>query len=204
MMGPRLVALCAVAIGAMCATLVAAHGPGPEAAHAVVRWTARTSLALFMLAYVARPAVQLWPRRATKALLARRKWIGLSFAVSHAFHLAGIVAIAWPDPRTFIASQDPTIVVAVLAFLLIGAMAVTSIEAVKARMSRRAWTALHRTGMHVFWVVFATTYGGAVGERGVAYAAPFAALLAIAGARAAAFARARRRHTARRVSAAAS
>jgi len=40
------------------------------AAHLVIRWTARTSLVLFVLAYVARPACQLLPSPTTKTLLA--------------------------------------------------------------------------------------------------------------------------------------
>jgi DMSO/TMAO reductase YedYZ heme-binding membrane subunit len=193
----RLLLLIALAIAAMCAAIVAATGGGAEAAHAVVRWTARTSLLLFAFAYVARPAVQLVPSPATKWLLANRKWIGLGFATSHAAHLVGIVAIAWPDPRAFVAAQDPTIVVAVLAYVLIGAMAVTSIERVKRAMSKRAWTGLHRTGIHVFWFVFAFTYVGRVGVAPI-YAIPVVALVLIAAIRFAAFLRIRRRAAERR------
>src|SRR5688572_7588831 len=89
--GPRLVVAVSAAIGLMCAVLALTVSPQPAAAGAVIRWTARTSLVLFALAYVARPLVQLRPTPFPKALLARRKWLGLSFAASHGFHLAGIV-----------------------------------------------------------------------------------------------------------------
>src|SRR6187401_1031870 len=109
MSGPRLLTLISIAIALMCGAIVAALGPGPDAAHAVVRWTARTSFALFALAYVARPALELWRSNVTRAILARRKWIGLGFAASHLAHLFGIIAIAWPDPAAFVRSQKPTI-----------------------------------------------------------------------------------------------
>jgi hypothetical protein len=53
--GPRLLALIAAAIAAMTIGILTVVSPLPDAAHALVRWTARTSLVLFSLAYVARP-----------------------------------------------------------------------------------------------------------------------------------------------------
>lgn len=200
MSGPRLLVLITIAIAAMCAAIVAAIGPGPEAAHAVVRWTARTSFVLFALTYVARPAAQLWPSPVTKPILARRKWIGLGFAVSHLAHLFGIIAIAWPDPAAFVRSQDPTIGVAVATFIVLFAMAITSIEAVKRRMPRRAWNGLHKTGIHLAWIPFAFTYIGlATGAPG--YIVPAVLVIAIAVVRGAAFVRARRRAAAHKIKA---
>jgi DMSO/TMAO reductase YedYZ heme-binding membrane subunit len=196
MTGPRLLTLISIAIAAMCAVIVAVMGPGPDAAHAVVRWTARTSFVLFALAYVARPALELWPSPVTRAIMARRKWIGLGFALSHLMHLLGIIAIAWPDPAAFVRSQDPTILVAVATFIAVFAMAITSIDAVRRRMSRRAWTGLHKTGIHLAWVPFATTYIlAAMGSPG--YIAPAVLVIAIAIVRAAAWIRGRRRASAR-------
>ena len=168
-------------------------------AHVLVRWTARTSLVLFALAYVARPATALWPSTTTKRLLRERKWIGDGFAISHLAHLAGIVALAVPDFDAFVAQQDPTIIVALLMFAILFAMAITSIDRVRAAMSRRAWNALHRTGMHLAWIVFATTYGGRLAASPV-WSLPVGLLIAIAAIRFTAW---RRRASSRRVSVAA-
>ena len=189
--GMRLLAAVAVAIGVMCVALVLAYGVTPEGAHAVVRWTARTSLVLFTLAYVSRPLVQLRPTRTARDILSYRKWIGLGFATSHGYHLAGIIAIAWPDPGAFIRAQDPTILVAVATFLLLGAMAVTSIERVRKAMLPKTWKRLHRTGMHFAWVAFFATYAAAI-TAWPGYVVPTTLLLAIAGIRAAAWFRGRR------------
>lgn len=196
MSGPRLVLWIAVAIAAMCGALIATAPDAMAAAHAVVRWTARTSAVLLALAYVARPAVQLWPSPRTKALLARRKWIGLGFATSHAFHAAGIIAIGAVDPAAFVAGLNAGSYLGMVGFALIAAMAITSRDDVKRRMSKRAWTVLHRTGIHAFWVIFAATYAGRVSIAPV-YAVPLAAYLAIAAVRCAAFVRSRRGATAR-------
>ena len=189
--GKRLLVIVALALGAMCAALVVGYGGGAAAAHAVVRWTARTSLVFFTLAYVSRPLVQLRPTRTARDILAYRKWLGLCFATSHGYHLAGIVAIAWPDPGAFIRAQDPTIIIAVITFLLLGAMSVTSVEKIKKQMSSVTWKRLHRTGMHFSWVAFAGTYATAVGASPV-YLIPTTVLLVIAGIRAAAWFRGKR------------
>jgi len=186
----------AIAVAAMCGALVATAPDAMTAAHAVVRWTARTSALLLGVAYVARPAVQLWPSARTKALLARRKWIGLGFATSHGFHAAGIIAIAAIDPDAFVAGLNVGSYLGTLGFALIAAMAITSRDDVRRRMSKRAWTILHRTGIHAFWAIFAVTYAGRIATEPV-YAAPLAAYLAIAGVRCAAYVRTRRRATAR-------
>jgi DMSO/TMAO reductase YedYZ heme-binding membrane subunit len=189
--GVRLLLIVTAAIAVMCLVLVLAYGFGPEGAHAVVRWTARTSLVMFVLAYASRPLVQLRPTRTARDILAYRKWIGLSFAVSHGFHLLGIIAIMWPAPGAFIRSQDPTIIVAVITFILLGAMAVTSNERIKKSMQPKTWKRLHRTGMHFAWVSFTATYAGAIAASAV-YVAPTLVLLAIAGIRVAAWHRGKR------------
>ena len=189
--GIRLWAAITVAIGVMCVALFFVFGGGADAAHAIVRWTARTSLVLFSLAYVSRPLVQLRPTRTNRDVLAYRKWIGLGFATSHGYHLAGIIAIAWPAPIAFIRSQQPTTLVAVVTFLLLGAMAVTSNERIKKSMPPKTWKRLHRTGMHFAWVSFFATYTAAVAYSPI-YAVPALVLLAIAGVRAAAWFRGKR------------
>jgi sulfoxide reductase heme-binding subunit YedZ len=189
--GMRLLGAITAALAVMCLALVLGYGFGPEGAHAVVRWTARTSLVLFAFAYVARPLVQLRPTRTWRDILAYRKWIGLGFATSHGFHLAGIIAIAWPAPGAFIRSQNPTIVIAAATFLLLGAMAVTSAERIKKAMPPKTWKRLHRTGMHFAWVAFFATYAAAIAASPL-YALPTVVLAAIAGVRAAAWFRGRR------------
>jgi methionine sulfoxide reductase heme-binding subunit len=191
MTGPRLLFVIAMAIATMCAALwFATHE-----VHAVIRWTARTSFTLFALAYVARPATVLWPRPATKGLLRERKWIGDGFAVSQLAHMIAILAAA-TSPRAFAATIDAATVVGATSFALVFAMAITSIDGIRKAISKRAWNALHRTGMHLAWLVFTTTYVGRLAE-GAVWLIPVAALIAITAARVAAWFRQRRRARAR-------
>jgi DMSO/TMAO reductase YedYZ heme-binding membrane subunit len=194
MTGPRLLAWIALSVASMIAWIaITSDGGLVETANTVIRWTARTSLVAFSLAYVARPAVQLYRNPFTKHLLAERKWIGLGYAASHAGHLAGIVVVASQDVGAFIAAQSIATLTGTFTFLLLFAMAFTSIEAVKRKLPARAWKLLHRTGMHFSWIAFTGTYGLAVANDPV-YAVPTALLLAIATLRVAAWIRVRRRH----------
>ena len=186
MTGPRLLIVIAMAVATMCAALMFAVEPYEEAVREVIRWTARSSLVLFALAYVARPATVLWPRPLTKRLLRERKWIGDGFAVSHVFHLAAIIALASLNWDAFLAGQDPTVIVASVMFVILFAMAITSIDRVRKTMSKRAWNALHRTGMHLAWIVFAFSYVGRI-PRGAIWTLPVVMLAAIAAIRVAAW-----------------
>jgi len=143
-------AVIAVGLAAMVAGITAFV---PTPARDVVNWTARTSFVLFSLVYLARPATQLWPAPFTRGLLARRKWLGLSFATSHAFHFAAILALASPDLRGFFSERPPN-PVGIASFVALAAMAVTSIDSIKRAMSRRAWKTLHLFGIHVAWLLY--------------------------------------------------
>jgi DMSO/TMAO reductase YedYZ heme-binding membrane subunit len=158
--------------------IITGNGELEATASSIIRWTARTSLVAFTLAYVARPALQLWRNAFTKHIMAERKWIGLGFAASHAAHLGGIIALASPDVGAFIRARAPTTAVAALTFVVLFAMAITSIDRIRKKMNARAWKLLHRTGMHLSWISFTSTYVAAAFVH-PAYAVPSAVLLTI-------------------------
>ncbi len=188
MTGVRLLLVATLLVATMCAGLwFATHDPA-----VIVRWTARTSLIFFAAAYVARPAVSLWPNATTKWLLRERKWLGDSFATSHVMHLIGIAALAFADWDAFIASRLKSTWVAVFAYFVLFAMAITSIDRIRKAMSKRAWTALHRPGMHLFWIVFVGSYARRLSQAPIPIIGT-AILVVIALVRAAAWLRARGR-----------
>ena len=155
--GWLLVLLTFLAVGAASlATFVTAD------ASAVIRLTARTSLALFVLAFAARPLSQLfrvkWP-------LAQRRYLGVSFAVSHGFHLAGILVVAADlGFARFAREVGLTGAFGGVGYLFILAMVATSFDATTEWLGRRRWKLLHTTGMYVLAVTFAFTYVGAALE----------------------------------------
>ncbi|EFG9153081.1 hypothetical protein BL864_005536, partial [Escherichia coli] len=100
--GWRLLGLLAGALMAMAVAIWAVGGLDVEATRLVIRATARSSLLLFLLAFVASSAVQLWPGEATRWLLRNRRYFGLAFAFSHGIHAVAIIALAAMDQSLFL------------------------------------------------------------------------------------------------------
>ena len=97
-----------------------------------------------------------------------------------------------PKEGTATAGGDPAAGPRPVTFVLLGAMAVTSIESIKRAMPARTWRRLHWTGMQLAWLAFTSTYTTAI-SRHPLYALPAALLLGIGVLRATAWWRARRR-----------
>jgi DMSO/TMAO reductase YedYZ heme-binding membrane subunit len=174
--GWPLLGWCSALLLAMAGGLLLAHGAGEDGLRAVVRATARTSLGLFLAAYTASALRALRPTAATAWLVANRRQLGLAFAVSHVLHLSAIVRLAVLAPEFRAALAPATIVGGGGAYVVILAMAATSFDATAARIGRRAWTALHATGLHYVWLVFVLSYVPRA-VRGSPAAGAFAVLL---------------------------
>jgi DMSO/TMAO reductase YedYZ heme-binding membrane subunit len=171
-----IVGAAALAIAAMVAALLAVEGLGEIGVRAGIRWTARTSVVLFSIAFAASSANALWRTRATKWVLRNRRYIGVSFAVSHFTHLALIGALASMDVDAFIAARSVGGVAGGgLAYLFIAAMVITSFDRTARWLGRRRWRILHTTGMYVICAVFAFNYAG-LAVQSPAYIAPVALL----------------------------
>ncbi|MFP5260581.1 MAG: hypothetical protein ACLGJB_01595 [Blastocatellia bacterium] len=146
----------ALAIALMIASILAAFGAGERGLHLVIRSTAQSSFVLFTAAFVASPLLKLWPAAATRWLRANRRYLGVSFAVSHACHGAAIIALA---VITSGASLSPSSLAGgSVVYAIILAMAVTSFDRSARWLGPRAWRLVHSAGMYLLWVVFALAY----------------------------------------------
>jgi hypothetical protein len=148
-----IVAAAAAVETALVGATLGVTGWNVEGAAEVVRLTARVSLVLFLLAFVARPLRQLVQTPLTKWMLANRRWLGVAFATSHAMHLAAIVSLG---DRVGLASY----LIGSPGYLFLVPMAITSFDRPTAWLGRRRWTILHTAGMYVLWGSFAFTYVG--------------------------------------------
>ena len=75
----------------MSVLILGLEGSGEAGLRMLMRATARTSLALFGAAFAASSLRSLWPTPATGWLLRQRRYLGLSFAFSHALHALAIL-----------------------------------------------------------------------------------------------------------------
>jgi sulfoxide reductase heme-binding subunit YedZ len=167
------------ALVAMAAAIVLGHRLEVDGIRMAIRATARTSFVLFALAFSASALLVLWPNAWTRWQRRNRRYLGLSFAVSHTVHAAAIVAFASLDPVQFhLQSNTGTIVSGGIAYGFIAAMALTSFDRTATWLGPRAWRILHWVGGYYIWVSFIVTNGKRIGVSPL-YAAPVIVMLVI-------------------------
>jgi sulfoxide reductase heme-binding subunit YedZ len=148
-------ALLAVIIGVSFAT----DGFSEDFVRVLVRATARVSVVLFVLAFGAASLRALFPSRATQWLAANRRYLGVSFALSHFVHLATLFALGIWFPHPFIDDLNAvTVVGGGLAYVFITAMTITSFAPPRRAIGERAWHRLHTIGSYYVWLIFLNSY----------------------------------------------
>ena len=144
---------------------------GPDAVEATrtaIRLTARTSLVLFVLAFVASGLARLWPGRATGWLLRNRRMFGLSFVVSHLLHAAVLVRLWRLDPVLFdTLTNTVSFIAGGTCYAVILALGITSLHPVRRRMGPRAWQRLHSFGVWFIWLFFLINFGRRAAMNGM-------------------------------------
>src|SRR6476619_8232272 len=100
--GWRLFALLALTLLVLSIWIAGMRGFEVDGVRMVIRFTARSSLLLFCLAFSAAALARLWPNAWTRWQRRNRRYLGLSFAASHAIHAGAIVAFAKMDPAGFV------------------------------------------------------------------------------------------------------
>jgi hypothetical protein len=160
MNGWRLTGAISILLATMTLGLLGFHGWDAEGLRLVIRVTARTSLLLFVLAFTAAAMVELLPGEATRWQRRNRRYLGVSFAVSHFIHLVAILSLALLDRALFWKLTNiGTIVLAGTAYLFIAAMAATSFDRTAAWLGPRNWRLLHLVGGWYVWISFAVAVG---------------------------------------------
>ncbi|QPC99888.1 hypothetical protein [Qipengyuania soli] len=167
-----------------------AFWPTPELQwSAATRYSARIGFPLLILTYSARPLFDLTHSDWARSILARRKWIGLGFAMSHSVHLVAIVTLFRLRGEV---PETVTIIGGGFAYVLLYAMALTSNRRAMQALGRW-WKRLHLLGIHYLWFIFAQSYLGRIFREGTEFegAMGLTIALAAAGLRAAAWVRKR-------------
>jgi hypothetical protein len=171
--GWPIVGWAAVAVAAMIALVLAVAGTGEPGIRLVIRATARSSVVLFTAAFVARSLSCAWPGRPSRWMLANRRYLGVSFAVSHLAHLLAIFALAgWSVGKAIAAAGAGVAVLGGTAYAFLLAMTLTSFDRTAAWLGPRAWSRLHTTGAYVLWTVFFASFAPRITESALYW--PFA------------------------------
>ncbi|GLR86251.1 hypothetical protein [Bradyrhizobium iriomotense] len=177
--GWRLLALLSLSLIVLCTWIAAMRQFEVEGVRMVVRFTARSSLLLFCLAFSAAALARLRPNAWTRWQRRNRRYLGLGFAVSHGVHAVAIIAFAKMDPAGFTAATSAaSYVFGGIGYAVIIAMAATSFDRTAELLGRRAWRALHLVGGYYLWLQFMVSFGKRVPAMPL-YAAFLVPLLAV-------------------------
>ena len=132
-----------------------------EGVRMVIRFTARSSLLLFCLAFSAAALARLWPNAWTRWQRRNRRYLGVTFAASHAIHAVAIVAFAIMDPAGFAAATS-------IASYIFGGIGYAFIIAMTRDLVRphgrscsapQAWRRLHLVGGYYLLFQFMVSFG---------------------------------------------
>lgn len=156
--GWRMVGVVAFGLAVLVAIIVATVPGEVDALRMLIRATARSSVTLFLLAFTAAATFLLWPRGFTRWQRSNRRYLGVSFALSHFVHLGAILTLRETAPEEMASTAAATWILGGLAYVLIAAMTATSFDSTARAIGPRAWSMLHTTGSYYVWIVFANSY----------------------------------------------
>jgi len=158
--GWRLLAVLTLSLVALSLWIASMRQFEVEGVRMVIRFTARSSLLLFCLAFSAAALARLWPNAWTRWQRRNRHYLGLSFAASHAIHAIAIVAFARMDPAGFAEATSPaSYIFGGIGYAMIIAMSATSFDRTAALIGPRAFRALHLMGGYYLWFQFMVSFG---------------------------------------------
>jgi sulfoxide reductase heme-binding subunit YedZ len=158
--GWRLFAVLTLALTALCIWIAGMRGFEVEGVRMVIRFTARSSLMFFCLAFSAAALARLWPNAWTRWQRRNRRYLGVTFAASHGLHALAIASFAVMDPAAYAAATSTaSYVFGGIGYAIIIAMTATSFERPAQALGPRAWRTLHLAGGYYLLLQFMVSFG---------------------------------------------
>jgi len=158
--GWRLFAVLTLVLVALSAGVAGMRGFEVDGVRMVIRFTARTSLLFFCLAFSAAALAKLWPNAWTRWQRRNRRYLGVTFAASHGIHAAAIASFALMDPVGYAAATNAaSYIFGGIGYAFIIAMAATSFDRTAAAIGPRAFRILHLTGGYYLLFQFTVSFG---------------------------------------------
>ena len=158
--GWRLFAVLTLVLAGLCIWIAGMRQFEVDGVRLVIRFTARTSLLFFCLAFGAAALARLWPNAWTRWQRRNRRYLGVTFAASHGIHAVAIASFAVMDPPAYAAATSAaSYIFGGIGYALIIAMAATSFDRTAAAIGPRAWRALHLTGGYYLCFQFLVSFG---------------------------------------------
>jgi len=158
--GWRLFAVLSLTLALLCIWIASMRQFEVDGVRMVIRFTARTSLVLFCLAFSAAALARLWPNAWTQWLRRNRRYLGVTFAASHGLHAIAIGCFAVMDPPAYAAATSAaSYIFGGIGYAFIIAMAATSYDRSAGAIGPRAWRGLHLIGGYYLLFQFTVSFG---------------------------------------------
>lgn len=158
--GWRLFAVLTLTLVALCLWIASMRQFEVDGVRMVIRFTARTSLLFFCLAFGAASLALIWPNAWTRWQRRNRRYLGVTFAASHAIHAVAIVCFAVMDPAGYAAATNiASYIFGGIGYAFIIAMTATSFDRTAAALGARAWRMLHLVGGYYLLLQFTVSFG---------------------------------------------
>jgi sulfoxide reductase heme-binding subunit YedZ len=158
--GWRLFAVLALTLVALSAWIAGMRQFEVDGVRMVIRFTARTSLLFFCLAFGAAALARLWPNAFTRWQRRNRRPLGVTFAASHGIHAVAISAFAVMDPVGYSAATSvASYIFGGIGYAVIIAMTATSFDRTAKALGASAWRRLHLIGGYYLLFQFTVSFG---------------------------------------------
>ena len=158
--GWRLFATLTLVLAGLCVWIAGMRQFEVDGVRKVIRFTARTSLLFFCLAFSAAALARLWPNAWTRWQRRNRRYLGVTFAASHGIHAIAIACFAAMAPADYLAATNiASYIFGGIGYAFIVAMAATSLDRTAEAIGPRAWKLLHLAGGYYLWFQFMISFG---------------------------------------------
>jgi methionine sulfoxide reductase heme-binding subunit len=158
--GWRLCVVLTVVLATLCIWIASMRQFDVDGVRMVIRFTARTSLLFFCLAFSAAALARLRPNPWTRWQRRNRRYLGLTFAASHGIHAIAIGCFAVMSRPLFMeATSAASFIFGGIGYAFIIAMTATSFDRTAAAIGPRVWRILHLSGGYYLWFQFMVSFG---------------------------------------------
>ncbi len=151
--GWNLVAISTLLILIMLVAIGIVNGIDESSLRIAIRQTARISVVLFLGTFISTAVRRFYPGKMSNWLLKNRRYLGISFAISHLFHALAIIGLAIISTSSISGSGGGT-----LGYMFIGLMMITFFDKTAELLGYRSWKILHTIGSYYIWGAFVVAF----------------------------------------------
>ena len=130
-----------------------------ETVSILIRSTAKISFLLFMSVFIASSLHHYFKNSFTRWLLQNRRYLGVSFAISHYIHLGMLFLMTFHI--SFNVFEDRGLArttVGIVAYMFITLLTLTSFDKTRNLFGKNNWKRIHTIGGYLLWIIFAKSY----------------------------------------------